>query len=111
MTTKESREPIEEQIFAPGFFIEGVAEILLQLKEDLYQVQKNLDASSEESRNEILRNRELFGTGIRPLWYTMPEIELTIKMEYVEREEKTIVNNIEKYVKRTRLVPIYGDTD
>lgn len=100
-----------KQASAPKFFIEGVAEILLQLKDDLYQVQEELDASFEEMQNEILRNRELSKTGIKPMRYMIPEIDLTIQMEYIEREEKVIVNNTEKRVKKTKLVPIYSGHD
>jgi len=100
-------KPPESQVMesAPKYFIEGVSEILLQLKDDLYQVQKDLNDYSKETQKEILRSRELSENKITPMWYTMPEIELTIKLEYVEREEIMIENNIEKRVNRMKLVP------
>ena len=99
--------PPESQVMesAPKYFIEGVSEILLQLKDDLYQVQKDLNDYSKETQKDILRSRELSENKITPVWYTMPEIELTIKLEYVEREEIVIENNIEKRVNRMKLVP------
>jgi hypothetical protein len=86
-------------------FIAGVSEILMQLKEDLDQIQSDLDAHSREVQKAILRSKELSEQGLTATWYMIPEIELTIKMEYTEYTEKVIENNEEKIVKKIRLMP------
>jgi len=86
-------------------FITGVSEILMQLKDDLDQIQNDLDAYSREVQKTILRSKELSEQGLTATWYMIPEIELTIKMEYVEYTEKVIENNEEKIIKRIQLSP------
>jgi hypothetical protein len=86
-------------------FITGVSEILMQLKEDLDQIQNDLDAHSREVQKTILRSKELSEQGHASTWYIMPEIELTIKMKYIEYEEKVIENNDEKIIRRIQLIP------
>ncbi|MBZ3935219.1 hypothetical protein [Methanimicrococcus blatticola] len=111
MTEESDRNASNASISAiQRSFIEGVAEILTELKDDLYQVQNNLNAYSKETQKEILRSRELSEQGVTPIWYTIPEIELTIKMEYVEHEEKVIENNEEKIVKRVKMIPVTRGT-
>ena len=105
MTEEKLPESLQVTESAPKYFIEGVSEILLQLKDDLYQVQKDLNDYSKETQKEILRSRELSENGITSRWYAMPEIELTVKLEYVELEEIVIENKIERRVNRIKLVP------
>jgi len=86
-------------------FISGLSEILIQLKKDLYMAQHELDVHADETQKEILRSRMLTEYGITSQYYSMPEIELEVKMEYSSHEEKTIVDGKETIIMKTRLIP------
>ena len=87
-------------------FVRDVYEIVMQLKEDLGTIQGNLNAHSEEIHKNILRSRELTERGMASSWYTIPEIELTIKMEYVTYEETVIEEDKEITIEKVKLVPL-----
>jgi len=105
MTDESSITSVTPDYTKEYHFITGVSEILMQLKEDLDQIQNELNAHSREAQKTILRSKELSEQGLAATWYMIPEIELTIKMEYVEYTEKVIENNEEKIVKRIQLSP------
>ena len=67
----------------------NLSEMLTQLGKGIGQAQRELDLYALEMQKEILRNRELTEYGLTPTWFTMPEIDFSLKMEYSMSSEKT----------------------
>ena len=60
----------------------SLSEMLTQLGKGIGQAQRELDLNALEMQKEILTNRDLSEYGLQPTWFTMPEIDFSLKMEY-----------------------------
>jgi len=60
----------------------SLSEMLTQLGKGIGQAQRELDLNALEMQKEILANRDLSEYGLQPTWFTMPEIDFSLKMEY-----------------------------
>jgi len=60
----------------------SLSEMLTQLGKGIGQAQRELDLAALEMQKEILINRDLSEYGLQPTWFTMPEIDFSLKMEY-----------------------------
>lgn len=74
-----------------GFFSD-FSEIITEIGAGIAGAQHQLDLSSIEIQNEILENEELAGYGLNATWYTMPDINFNLKMEYMVVEESSKAN-------------------
>ncbi|HLQ83857.1 MAG TPA: DUF4332 domain-containing protein [Pseudogracilibacillus sp.] len=93
----------KEDVKESGFFSD-FSEIITEIGAGIAGAQHQLDLSSIEIQNTILEDEELAGYGLNATWYTMPDINFNLKMEYMVVEEKSKVHP-EKTTKRINIIP------
>lgn len=71
-----------------GFFSD-LSEIILDIGIGIAGAQHQLDLSSIEIQNAILKDKELADYGLNATWYAIPEVNFNMKMEYMMVEEST----------------------
>jgi len=71
-----------------GFFSD-LTKILTEIGAGIAGAQHQMDLSSLDIQNRILEDEELAATGFNATWYTIPEVNFTLKMEYAVAEETT----------------------
>ena len=81
------------------------SEILTELGKGLEQTQRELNSHSVEVQNIILKNKELADYGLNATWYTMPEIQLKLLMEYSINEKTTMEGTIKRTQKKIGIIP------
>ncbi|TDQ71278.1 helix-hairpin-helix protein [Methanimicrococcus blatticola] len=64
-------------------------EMLTQLGRGIGQAQRELDLNALKMQKEILKSRDLTEYGLQPTWYSMPEVDFTLKMEYNVASERS----------------------
>ena len=57
-------------------------EVLTELGRGIGKAQQELDMHSISVQNSIFKDKELADYGINATWYTMPEVQFNLKMEY-----------------------------
>ena len=82
----------------------SLSEMLMQLGKGIGQAQRELDMTALEMQKEILKNREMAEYGLQPTWFTMPEIDFTLKMEYAVTRTGTEEGTLAP--KRVDIIPI-----
>lgn len=80
-------ELIAEKTKAPSMYA-NLSDIIAELGKGIAQAQRALDESAIETQNKILADDRLYSMGLQATWYTMPEAEFTLKMDYMVTEEK-----------------------
>jgi len=86
-TTETSYRSDEDEFVsytAPGKVknILGISDMLTELGRGIGKAQHELDMYSLQMQKEILRNRDMSEYGMTATWYTMPETELKLRMQY-----------------------------
>lgn len=71
-----------------GFFSD-LSEVITEIGVGIAGAQHALDLSSIDIQNTILKDEELAAYGINATWYTIPEVNFDLKMEYMMMEEST----------------------
>ena len=86
----EKEAPAEETAVATGDYVSiSVSDMITQLGSGIGQAQRELDMHAIETQKSILRNREMAEYGLNATWFTMPEIDFSLRMEYTVSESKT----------------------
>jgi len=75
-----------------GFFSD-LTKILTEIGSGIAGAQHQMDLSSLDIQNRILEDEELAATGFNATWYTIPEVNFTLRMEYTVAEETTTSNS------------------
>ncbi|WP_424404908.1 DUF4332 domain-containing protein [Pasteurella sp. PK-2025] len=81
------RELVASESKAPSMYA-NLSEMIAELGRGIGEAQRALDQSAIEVQNQILADDRLYSMGLQATWYTMPEAEFTLKMDYVVTEEK-----------------------
>lgn len=87
----ESRPATSSQdkvIQEKGFFSD-LSEVITEIGVGIAGAQHQLDLSAIDIQNKILENEELAAYGVNATWYTIPEVNFTLKMEYMMVEESS----------------------
>lgn len=71
-----------------GFFSD-LSQVITEIGVGIAGAQHQLDLSSIEIQNAILENEELAAYGINATWYTIPEVNFNLKMEYIMMQESS----------------------
>ncbi len=71
-----------------GYFTD-FAQVLTEVGRGVAQAQHQMDVSSMEIQNMILEDPELAGAGFNATWYSIPEVNFQLKMEYAVTHETT----------------------
>jgi len=80
-------------------------DILAELGKGIEQTQRELDMHSVEVQNIILKNKELADYGLNATWYTMPDIQFKLLMEYSINEQTRIEGTSTKIQKKVGIIP------
>ena len=90
----DKTESDAEEVLSDGKI--SLSEMLTQIGKGIGQAQRELDMTALEMQKEILKNREMAEYGLQPTWFTMPEIDFSLKMEYnvtrTENEDGTLTS-------------------
>lgn len=77
---------------APGGFgrdYNDLANVIGEIGRGIADAQRQLDLQAIEIQNEIFADERLTNYGLNATWYTIPEAEFTLKMEYTMAEERS----------------------
>ena len=85
----ENWRPQEEIIDLITEFYLTLPEILTEIGKGIGKAQRELDIHAVAVQNSILKDKELADYGINATWYTIPEAQFNLKMEYSLTEQKT----------------------
>jgi len=96
---EEARRLAEEEeksveAAAAEFYV-TLPEVLTELGRGVGKAQRELDMHSISVQNYILKDKELADYGINATWYTMPEVQFNLKMEYSVIEQRAEEGEIE----------------
>ena len=96
---EEARRLAEEEeksveAAAAEFYV-TLPEVLAELGRGVGKAQRELDMHSISVQNYILKDKELADYGINATWYTMPEVQFNLKMEYSVIEQRAEEGEIE----------------
>lgn len=78
----------DKEMKESGFFSD-LSEVITEIGIGIAGAQHALDLSSIDIQNTILKDEELAAYGINATWYTIPEVNFDLKMEYMMMEEST----------------------
>ena len=80
---------IKDKTVKESGFFSDLSEVITEIGVGIAGAQHQLDLSSIEIQNAILENDELAAYGLNATWYTIPEVNFTLKMEYMMMQEST----------------------
>jgi pyrrolysyl-tRNA synthetase, N-terminal region len=86
-------------------FYLSIPDILTELGRGIGKAQRELDMHSIDVQNTILKDKELADYGLNATWYTMPEIQFNLRMEYSVTEKTTIDGTAEKVERDIGIIP------
>jgi Uncharacterized protein conserved in bacteria len=96
-------EELMESIAADYYL--NFPDILTELGKGIVQAQQELNTQSIEVQNFILKNKELADSGLNATWYTMPDIQFRLLMEYSINEKTTMEGMIKRTRKKIGIIP------
>ena len=74
-------------------FFSDLSQVITEIGLGVAGAQHQMDLNSLEIQNMILEDEELAVSGFNATWYTIPELNFTLKMEYTMAEETTTNKN------------------
>ncbi len=110
---KDLLEDSEADVEDVTDYLDDLSTIISNLGIGIAEAQRNLDLAAIDIQNEILENEELAAMGLTANWYSIPEVDFELKMEYnFTKKESYTANyddnskkNINKNKFRMRIMP------